>query len=423
MEQSPQAKEIETLRWAKFQSHVRAICSSNSFQKNRFPELSKWESWNGFDDFVHSCPLTTKQELEQDRLSNPPHGTNLTFPIGQYIRYSKTSGTTGQSMEWMDTAEDWQWMLDNWKQILEAAGITSGDRCFFAFSFGPFLGFWTAYEAAMQTGCLCIPGGGLSTEARIRSILQNKVNYLFCTPTYARRMLETAREQQISLQDHNLQKIIVAGENGGSSLELRKQIDDAWSANSLLYDHYGMTEVGPVAYEIPGGNGGLRILSDRYLAEVIDPESLQPLEDGELGELVLTPLGRTGNPLLRYRTGDLVRVHRGLDDDGFPVFDLVGGILGRADDMIVIRGVNLYPAAVDCIIRKFDQIDEYQVIISEVRGMKEVVIRAECIEQTASDLERVIYENFSLRIPVEVVPKKSLPRFEMKSKRWCYHQN
>ena len=423
MEQSPQAKEIETLRWAKFQSHVRAICSSNSFQKNRFPELSKWESWYGFDDFVQSCPLTTKQELEQDRVSNPPHGTNLTFPFGQYIRYSKTSGTTGQSMEWMDTAEDWQWMLDNWKQILEAAGVTSGDRCFFAFSFGPFLGFWTAYEAAMQTGCLCIPGGGFSTEARIRSILENKVNYLFCTPTYARRLLETAREQQISLQDHNLQKIIVAGESGGSSLELRKQIDDAWSANSLLYDHYGMTEVGPVAYEIPGGNGGLRILSDRYLAEVIDPESLQPLEDGELGELVLTPLGRTGNPLLRYRTGDLVRVHRGLDDDGFPFFDLVGGILGRADDMIVIRGVNLYPAAVDCIIRKFDQIDEYQVIISEVRGMKEVVIRAECVRQTASDLERAIYENFSLRIPVEVVPKKSLPRFEMKSKRWCYHQN
>ena len=120
-------------------------------------------------------------------------------------------------MEWMDTAEDWQWMLENWKLIIKAAGLASGDRCFFAFSFGPFLGFWTAYEAAVQAGCVCIPGGGLSTEARIRSILENKVNYLFCTPTYARRMLETAREQQIDLQNHQLKKIIVAGECGGSS--------------------------------------------------------------------------------------------------------------------------------------------------------------------------------------------------------------
>ena len=338
MERSSQAEENEAKRWQNFQGHLKKVCRSNSFQKNRFPELSKWESWSGFDDFIQSCPLTTKQELEKDQVSNPPHGSNLTFPFDQYLRYSKTSGTTGQGMEWVDTAEDWQWMLENWKLIIQAAGVASGDRCFFAFSFGPFLGFWTAYEAAVQAGCVCIPGGGLSTEARIRSILENKVSYLFCTPTYARRMLETAREQQIDLQNHQLKKIIVAGECGGSSLEIRQQMDEAWSSDSLLYDHYGMTEVGPVAYEIPRGKGGLRILSDRYLAEVIDPESLQPLEDGELGELVLTPLGRTGNPLLRYRTGDLVRAHRGLDDGGLPIFDLVGGILGRADDMIVVRG-------------------------------------------------------------------------------------
>ena len=421
MGRSSQAKEREAFRWAKFQSHLKVIFNSNSFQKNRFPKLANWQSWSGFDDFIQACPLTTKQELEQDRATSSPHGSNNTFSLDQYTRYSRTSGTTGQGMEWMDTAEDWQWMLENWKRIIQAAGVASGDCCFFAFSFGPFLGFWTAYEAAVQAGCVCIPGGGLSTEVRIRSILENKVNYLFCTPTYARRMLETAREQQIDLQNHQLKKIIVAGECGGSSLELRKQMDEAWSSDSLLYDHYGMTEVGPVAYEIPGGKGGLRILSDRYLAEVIDPESLQPLEDGELGELVLTPLGRTGNPLLRYRTGDLVRVHRGLDDGGFPVFDLVGGILGRADDMIVVRGVNLYPLAVDGVIRKFSQVDEYQVIINEVRGMKEVLIRVEADEPTAKELEKAMYESFSLRIPVEVVPAKSLPKWEMKSKRWCYY--
>ena len=206
MEQSPHAKEIEAFRWAKFQGHLKEICRSNSFQKNRFLELEMWESWSGFDDFIQSCPLTTKQELEQDRATNFPYGSNYTFPYDKYTRYSRTSGTTGQGMEWMDTAEDWQWMLENWKQILQAAGVTSENRCFFAFSFGPFLGFWTAYEAALQTGCVCIPGGGMSTEARIRTILENKVNYLFCTPTYARRIIETAREQQIDLKKHHLKK-------------------------------------------------------------------------------------------------------------------------------------------------------------------------------------------------------------------------
>ena len=147
-------------------------------------------------------------------------------------------------------------MLENWKQIMEAARIGAGSRCFFAFSFGPFLGFWTAYEAAVQKGCIAIPGGGQSTEARLRIILENEVEYLFCTPTYALRLIETAKELQLSLQNHSLKKIIVAGECGGSVPEIRQVIDQAWEREALFFDHYGMTEVGPVAYEIPGGQGG-----------------------------------------------------------------------------------------------------------------------------------------------------------------------
>ena len=210
----------------------------------------------------------------------------------------------------------------------------------------------------------------------------------------------------------------MAGECGGSQFLNRNKVDTEWGGESLLYDHYGMTEVGPVAYEMPGGGGGLRILLDSYHPEVIDAVSEQPVDDGELGELILTPLGRKGSPVLRYRTGDLVRASRGVDALGFPTFDLVGGILGRTDDMLVIRGVNLYPSGVDAIVRKFSEIYEYQVVIEESREMNEILIRAECDLEIARALEDSLRDAYSLRIPVESLSKGALPRFEMKAKRW-----
>jgi phenylacetate-CoA ligase len=417
-DQAESVTDWEAERWEKFQPVLQNISQSNRFQKSRFPELSDWESWQCMDDFSNSCALTTKEELERDQLTYPPHGTNLTFPPSRYLRFSRTSGTSGDPVNWMDTPDDWQWMLGNWGRILEEAGVQPGAKCFFAFSFGPFLGFWTAYEAAIQRGCVSIPGGGQSTESRIQTILQHKVEYLFCTPTYSMRLINTAKEQGIELKKNSLKKIIVAGECGGSLAVIREAVDQAWKGRSLIYDHYGMTEVGPVAYEIPGGVGGLRILLDSYHAEVIDPQTTEPIGDGRIGELILTPLGRTGSPVFRYRTGDLVKVRRGRDAEGVPTFDLIGGILGRADDMVIVRGVNLYPSGVDAVVRKFTEIGEYQVVIEQVREMTEVSIRAECTPEVAISLEGALEDAFSLRIPVESVPSETLPSFEMKAKRW-----
>ena len=416
--QSNKISDWESKRWSNFQEKLEKIHHSNSFQKKRFPGLLDWKTWNSFDDFSEACPLTTKAELENDRFAYPPWGSNLTFNQEQYLRYSRTSGTSGEAISWMDTAEDWDWMLGNWDSILEHVGVRAGATCFFAFSFGPFLGFWTAYEATAQRGCICIPGGGQSTESRLRSVLDDKVEYLFCTPTYAMRMIETAKELKVDLTKNSLKKIIVAGECGGSIQAVRRSVDEAWGKNSLIYDHYGMTEVGPVAYEIPEGGGGLRVLLDSYHPEVIDPKTTHPVKQGELGELVLTPLGREGSPVLRYRTGDLVRVSSGVDQEGIPAFDLAGGILGRVDDMLVVRGVNLYPSGVDAIIRKFPGVSEYQVLVSQIREMNEISIRAECEDADAHELASVLQDAYSLRIPVVSVEKGTLPRYEMKANRW-----
>jgi phenylacetate-CoA ligase len=215
----------------------------------------------------------------------------------------------------------------------------------------------------------------------------------------------------------------VAGETGGSEDGFRNKITSAWQKGLKIHDHYGMTEVGPVAYEIPGGNGGLRIILDSYFPEVIDPESSQPLQDGERGELVLTTLGRVGCPVFRYRTGDLVIAKRGYDETGMPTFDLIGGILGRVDDMVVVRGVNLYPSAVHAVVSNFPEICEYQVIFAERQSMLEAQVNIESSTDISNKLEQALQESFSLRIPVKHVGTGTLPRHEMKARRWIKPQS
>lgn len=412
------AKNWENNRWQSFKSCLEKISKTNKFYQKHFPGVKFFDEWKSFEDFVKHCPFTQKHDLVKDRDDHPPYGTNLTFPISEYKKFNQTSGTKGKPMGWLDTLEDWNWMLENWERVLDAAQVNNGSCCYFAFSFGPFLGFWTAYEAASRKGCLCIPGGGQSTEQRLHEIINQRAEYLFCTPTYAMRLTKFAEENGIDLSKHELKSIIVAGETGGSLQELRNRIISTWGKDLEIHDHYGMTEVGPVAYEIPGHNVGLRINLDSYFAEVIDPKIEKPVEDGVKGELVLTTLGRVGCPVFRYRTGDLVMANCGYDDNGLPTFDLVGGILGRTDDMVVVRGVNLYPSAIDSVINRFPEIKEYQVCFEYIDSMLEVKVRIECDKEIASLLESVLQQNFSLRIPVELVESGSLPRSDMKANRW-----
>ena len=417
------AEEKEADRWKSFQNLLLKVGRTNEFQKNHWNEIIHPEEIKGFVDFQERCPFTWKHDLIKDRQLNPPYGTNLTFPISKYPKFNQTSGTNGNPMQWYDTKEDWSWMLSNWGVVLDAAGVQAGARCLFAFSFGPFLGFWTAFESAQAKGCLCIPTGGQSTEQRLNGIFENEVEHLFCTPTYASRLTNVALESGLDLSRHNLKSIIVAGETGGSEDVFRKKVSSSWQNGLKIHDHYGMTEVGPVAYEIPGGNGGLRVILDSYFPEVIDPESGQPLQDGVQGELVLTTLGRAGCPVFRYRTGDLVKVNRGFDEKGLPTFDLIGGILGRSDDMVVVRGVNLYPSAVYAIVSKFPEIIEYQVIFDEHDSMLEAKVYIESIIDISNQLEKALQESFSLRIPVQQVGAGTLPRHEMKAKRWIKPQS
>jgi phenylacetate-CoA ligase len=348
--------------------------------------------------------FTVKQELIDDQAENPPYGTNLTFPLDRYTRFCQTSGTSGHPLHWLDTAESWSWMLGNWDRVYQAADITAKDHIFFAFSFGPFLGFWTAFEAATRMGALAIPGGGMRTAVRLRTILETRATVLCCTPTYAIHLGEAAVEEKIDMNAARVRRIIVAGEPGGSIAATRTHIEKLWPGARVV-DHHGMTETGPVSYGCPVRAGVLHVIESSYIAEVID------------GELILTNLGRIGSPLIRYRTGDVVNAVRGQCACGSSDIALEGGILGRTDDMVVVRGVNIYPAAVEEVLRS-EGVTEYRVEVRSERALTQLHIQVEGESGASGRLESALTNAFSLRIPVSSVPAGSLPRFEAKAKRW-----
>lgn len=412
---------LETVQLSQLRSLLAQLLAGNRFYTPILRATGITADIDSIDTFRRLMPLTTKSQIAEDQTTSPPYGTNLTFPIERYTRLHQTSGTTAAPLRWLDTPQSWQWMLDNWKRVYGAAGVEPGDRLFFAFSYGPFLGFWVAFEAANQLGCLCIPGGGMSSLARLNTILENSATVLCCTPTYAIRLAEVATENGIDLANSAVRAIIVAGEPGGSVPAIRNLIETRWPG-AKIYDHHGMTEVGPVSYPCTQRPGVLHVIESAYLAEVIDPRTLAAVPTGELGELVLTTLGRTGSPLLRYRTGDLVRV----DNKPCPCnsldISLDGGILARCDDMVVIRGVNVYPSAVDQIVRGIAGTAEYRVLIEQNGTMTQMSIEIESNDGVAARLESDLRGALSLRVPVRCVAPGSLPRSEFKSQRWIRGQ-
>ena len=322
----------------------------------------------------------------------------------------------------LDTMEDWQWMLGSWMQVYRAAQVLSDDVIYFAFSFGPFLGFWTAFDAAAAMGCLCIPGGGASSVHRLETMIRHRATALCCTPTYALRLAEVAEEHGMDLKSSTVRAIIVAGEPGGSLPGVKERISELWGG-ARVFDHYGMTEVGPAGYQDPTHPHLLRVIDSRFYAEVVDSESGEAVKPGETGELVLTTLGRIGGPLLRYRTGDLVKLAVPDEEKGVVGFALDGGILGRADDMIIVRGVNIHPGAIDEVVRSTPGIAEYRVHVDKTSSLPELSIEVELAQDAEDDspaqqLEEALESTFPLRIPVSVVEQGSLPRPEMKAKRW-----
>ena len=370
--------QLRTYQAQRLNQVLEAILPGNRFyqsklQANNFPITSM--------DALHQLPFTHKEEL-LDSENEAGFAANLTFPLDQYCRFHRTSGTRGRPMIVLDTANDWDWWMETWQYVLDSAALASSDRVVMAFSFGPFIGFWSAFDAAVERGAMIAPTGSLSTIARIELIRSIEATIIFCTPSYALHMAEVAQQNEIDLTSSSVKKIIVAGEPGGSIPSIRQRIESSWDAKVI--DHSGASEVGPWGYADAEGTG-IYVNEAEFAAEFISLATGQPATEGELSELVLTCLGRIGSPVIRYRTGDLVRPQ--WDTSGDCNFVLLqGGVLGRTDDMMIIRGVNVFPTSVEKILRGFPEIIEYRLTTFKQESMDQLKIE---IEDQLESPERV----------------------------------
>jgi len=372
-------------------------------------------------------PMLTREEWMSSQFEHPPYGEIPTIGGDGAIRVHTTSGTTGQGPLWaLDSRKDWAWIAEMWAYGIWGCGVRPGDTAYIAFGYGSFIGFWGLHYSMEKIGVLNVPGGAQTTEARVRQIIDFDVTVVASTPTYALRLAQEAQALGVDLRGSAVTRLILSGEPAGSIPQTKALIEEQWGAKA--FDTAGMTEIGTImVFECEHQPGGTHIIEDHVIEEVIDPDTLAPAGYGEAGERVVTSFGRGSIPLLRYRTGDLVcRVpaSRCTCGRGFDIYE--GGILGRVDDMKIIRGTNVYPRAIEAIVREFPEVDEFQTVITREGLRDEITLRVELRSDSAQDRWEGLVESLHTRLAlsheglnfrVQRAGSGELPRFELKAQR------
>ena len=417
---------LDELRLRKLRAHVAWTLEHAPWQGRLLREAGIGPDDIRTLDDIRRIPFMTRDDWMASQIADPPFGEVLAQSPAAAMRYHTTSGTTGKrALAVLDGPKDWEWIAEMWCYAFWGFGIRPADRVFFAFSYGTFVGFWGAHYAAEKIGCLVLPGGNMTTEARVRQIVSTDTTVVCSTPTYALRLAQEAQALGIDLANGPVQRLVLSGEPAGSIPATKRLIEEQWGAKAA--DTAGMTEVGTIImFECEHQPGGAHIIEDHFLEEVVDPETDEPVAYGEEGERIVTSFGRGFVPVLRYRTRDLVcRVPASTCScgRGFDIYD--GGIRGRVDDMKIVRGTNIYPRAIEEIVRRRDGIDEFQVRLYTIGHQRdEIEVLIECPAASGdndpmlTELRRELAEaHEGLRIDVRLAERESLPRFELKAKR------
>jgi phenylacetate-CoA ligase len=419
-------EELEALQLRKLKNLIEWTEAQVPYHSKRLHDAGvSAESLASLDD-IRRIPFYTREEWMQGQLDQPPYGPILAAPEEAAIRYHLTSGTTGRTpIRVLDSMKDWEWIAEMWCYGFWGFGIRPEDVVFFAFSYGTFVGFWGAHYACEKIGCLVLPGGNMTTDARVKQIVDMNATVVCSTPTYALRMAQEAQSLGIDLASGPVKRLILSGEPAGSIPATKKLIEEQWGAKAG--DTAGMTELGTIMmFECEHQPGGTHIIEDHFIEEVVDPVTEEPVPYGDRGERVVTSFGRGFIPVIRYRTRDfVVKVPADTCSCGrtFDIYE--GGIRGRVDDMKLVRGTNVYPRAVEAIVREYREIDEFQIHLFTSEGIRdEIEVLIEVPDATA-DSDRIVAElttaladaHEGLRFAVRIVENESLPRFELKAKR------
>lgn len=412
---------LKQIQLKKFQLMLEPILETNPFYRQKLAAagLRRAADVRSLTDY-HHLPFTTKEELSSDQATHPPYGTNLTFPRDRYTRIHQTAGTKGEPLRWLDTEESWRWWARCWGAVYQAAGVTSMDRVFFAFSFGPFIGFWSAYAGAQLVGALSIPGGGMSSHQRVKAMVVDDVSVLVCTPTYALHLAEIAADEGIDIAHSNVRITIHAGEPGASLPGTKQRIEAAWGAK--CYDHAGTTEAGAWGFECQA-QAGVHMNEGEFICEVVDSDTGEAADEGEL---VITNLGRIGMPVIRYCTGDRVRLQTAACACGRTFARAEGGIIGRIDEVFLVRGIPVFPSAIEDVVRRFPEAGEFVVDVYRRHELDEMELRVELKgsepHAVAAAVTRGLRNSLGMRVLVKPVPYGTLPRFDLTARRFTDHR-
>lgn len=413
-------QDLADWQWRKLRRSLERARRQSKFWSERLPDDIK-----SLEDYFARVPPLRKSEIIAAQQEAPPYGTLPSLDPVLGIRYHQTSGTSGDPpVRTFDTPHDWVWGVDVWCTVLYGMGVRPHHKGMVAFGYGLFIGFWGMHYGLERMGCTVVPAGGLDSKTRVQLLVDHQIEVLGCTPSYALRLLETAREMGIDLAVEGNVKIIMAGGEPRPESTTRA-ISEGFGAR--VFNAAGTTEFGTVSmFECPHLNGGCHIIETAIIEEVLHPETMEPVDYGEEGIRVTTGLGREGIQLFRHWTDDLV-VKRPWYECGcgrtWDWYD--GGIRGRRDDMRKIRGVSVTPVMVEDVMRGFDEVSEYQTVLRTVRGLDTIILRVEPkpVEGLApSSLRARISAEFKrqigIRPEVEIAERGTLPRFEVKAARF-----
>ena len=422
-------EDLHSLQLLKLQRAVERAWQTSPFCRRLYENAGVTAEQIQTLDDIRRLPFMTREDWMECQADQPLFGDLITRPREAAIRYHLTSGTSGrQPLRVLDSRKDWSWIGEQWCYGFWGFGVRPEDTVFFAFSYGSFIGFWGAHYGCEKIGCLVLPSGNMTTEGRVKQIVEMGATVVCATPTYALRMGQVAEQLGIDLaKDGNVRRVIVSGEPAGSIPATKKMIEEMWGA--ICGDTAGMTEIGTImVFECEKQPGGTHIIEDHFIEEVLDPKTDKPCEYGELGERVVTSFGRGFIPLIRYRTKDLViKVPHSTCSCGRTGDIYEGGILGRVDDMKLIRGTNVYPRAVEAILREYPEIVEFQIVLTREDGIRdEITVQVETEPSYSDEAWTALQQNLGrdladnhegLRFIVSRAAEGELPRFELKAKR------
>jgi phenylacetate-CoA ligase len=385
-EQTPEYGELRELQSERLADTVERVYENVPFYREKLDDHGvSPDDIDGIDD-IETLPMTTKEAFRE----NYPDGL-FTVDDDELLRIHASSGTTGKPKIVGYTEDD----LDMWERVmarsLEAAGIEPGDTVQNAYGYGLFTGGLGFHDAVERLGATVVPTGSGQTQRQVELIEDLESDALACTPSYALYVAETAEEMGHDPTDLSISTVVFGAEP--CTEPMRQEIEERLGVTGV--DVYGLSEIiGPgVSIECAEAQDGLHIWEDHFYPEVVDPDTGRPVEEGEEGELVVTTLSKEAIPMLRYRTGDITTLNSDTCECGREMVRM-DNINGRSDDLIIVRGVNVYPSEIESVVLEFDEVAPYYRIDLRREGSMDVleltVEREPDYEENVSELRKQI---------------------------------